>query len=355
MTAQIAVVPRAAIPVIHSIEQAGARHELGELRDFRWHKLLEDFMPPSSRLSVSWVALKSGEVLAPHVHPIQSLMIFYAGSGQLIGQNRRAVGAGDIVVVPAGCEHGFIGGAGGLRGLSIQFGEGLYTTPDQPRVAFSDDGDSAAKLLEYNRTRIAQFARLPVFDLLGDGTLDDATRRKRYLDHLQIWVNGNQRLLFCRQASCRDPRFEPVFLKHLQEELGHDVLHAERQDATRPEPATRDPILEAITDWFVYQMHILDNLEKTAIIHLVIENASVTYHRRAMPALAKYVNNKYFEVHVEADAEHAAMGERLIANQLPATYRRLREVIGRAWDMIGAMTDRLVAVTLQEPGAEVSP
>jgi quercetin dioxygenase-like cupin family protein len=351
---EISVVARETIPVIHSVEQGGARHQLGELRDFRWHERLRHFMPPATQLSISWVALKPGETLSPHVHPIQSLMIFYAGSGELIGQIHRRVVEGDIVVVPTGCEHGFVGGPAGLWGLSVQFGEGLYTRREQPRVVFSDGDHTLEKLVEYNRTRIQEFARRPIFRLLADGSLDEPALRKRYLDALQIWVNGNQRLLFNRQASCRDPRFEAVFLRHLQEELGHDVLHAERQDETRPDPSVRDPILEAITDWFVYQMHVLDNVEKTAIIHLVIENASVTYHRLAAPALARYVNTRYFDVHIEADSGHAALGELLLQNQSSRVYDRLRAIVRQAWDMIGAMTDRVVELALELPEGEAS-
>jgi hypothetical protein len=103
--------------------------------------------------------------------------------------------------------------------------------------------------------------------------------------------------------------------------------------------------MEAITNWFTYQMFVLDNTEKAAIVHLVIENASAAYHERSMPVLGKYMKNEYFEVHVEADSEHARMGEELLRNESPRTYARLRHIVGEAWDMIGAMTDRLVEIT----------
>jgi len=107
----------------------------------------------------------------------------------------------------------------------------------------------------------------------------------------------------------------------------------------------RDSIMEAITNWFTYQMFVLDNAEKAAIIHLVIENASAAYHRAARPVLGKYVNNHYFDVHIDGDAEHAAMGERLLGRETPQTYARLKSVVDEAWNMIGAMTDRVVELT----------
>ncbi len=345
----LGLVPRETIPAIHTVEQDGVTHPLGELRDLRWHAALEAFLPPSSEFSISWVRLKAGEKLDVHVHPIQSMMIFFEGSGTLEGDLTRQLAAGDVVVVPSGRHHGFVGGPQGLSGLSIQFGSGLYTKPDEPRVLFADDESAHARLLEWNRARIEEFGRLPVFDLLADGTLEDAEKRKAYQAALQIWVDGNQTLLYSRQASVRDPIFDKAFFGHMTEELGHDVLHKDSTDGDgsddREAPAFRDPIMEAITEWFAHQMFVLDDIEKAAIVHLVIENASSVYHRKAMPVLAKYLNNNYFELHVEADDEHAAMGEELVRKAGPRTYERLEQILAQAWSMIGAMTNRLVELT----------
>ena len=347
---QMQVISRDAIPPIHSIEQGGEVHELGELRDFRWNDQLRSFMPADSQFSVSWVRLKHDEVLQPHVHPVGSMMIFYAGSGLMLGDLSRPVAKEDVVVVPAGCEHGFVGGPEGLYGLSIQFGEGLYTNPEQPRVLFMDEEHSLSTLLAYNEERIREFEQRAIFELLADGTLADPARRKVYLDALQIWVDGNQSLLFSRQATCMDPTYSKMFMRHMQEEIGHDVLHKERADGAHAEgPGMRDSIMEAVTNWFAYQMYVLDNAEKTAIIHLVIENASAVYHARAMPVLSKYISQEYFDVHVEADDVHAAMGIELLRQESPRTYARLQQVVGEAWDMIGAMTDRLVELTRAAP------
>ncbi len=343
------VVSRSAIPPIQSITQGGEVHELGELRDFRWNDQLRGFIPPDARFSVSWVRLKEGEVLQPHVHPIHSMMVFYAGSGQMLGDLERPVAKDDVVVVPSGCAHGFVGGPQGLHGLSIQFGEGLYTRPDAPRVLFMDEEHNLDTLLAYNEQRIREFEQRPLFALLESGALEDPKKRQVYLDALQIWVDGNQTLLFSRQATCADPTYQQVFFRHMQEELGHDLMHQNRAEGpAKPAPVMRDAVMEAVTNWFAYQMYILDNAEKAAIIHLVIENASIVYHTRAMPVLAKFVNKEYFDVHVEADDEHAAMGIALLRNECPSTYKRLTEIVGEAWDMIGAMTDRLVELTQAE-------
>jgi len=343
---QIQIISRNAIPPIQGIEQGGELHALGELRDFRWNDQLRNFMPDDSRFSVSWVRLADGEVLQPHVHPIQSMMIFYAGSGEMLGDLRRTVAKDDVVVVPAGSKHGFVGGPEGLYALSIQFGDGLYTKPDEPRVLFTEAHHSLEALKAYNQRRIAEFVQRPIFEVLRDGTLENSKKRQVYLDALQIWVDGNQTLLFSRQASCLDPAYKHVFLQHMHEELGHDTLHKDRAEGEHSGgPKIKDSIMEAVTNWFAYQMYVLDNAEKTAIIHLVIENASSAYHQLARPTLAKYVNSHYFDVHVEADGEHARMGEELLRNESPRTYARLQQIVGEAWDMVGAMTDRVAELT----------
>lgn len=347
MAHDIQIVKRNTIPPIHSVEHDGATHCLGELRDFRWSDELKSFMAAAEDLSVSWVALADGETLEPHVHPIQSMMIVYAGGGVMLGDLSQAISEGDVVVVPPGRLHGFRGGKDGLFALSIQFGAGLYTAPEKPRVVFAaDEEESLAAVLAYNQKRLDAFARRPLFDLLADGTLDDPTKRQAYLDNLQIWVDGNQRLLFSRQASCTDDAFAGVFLQHMHDEMGHDVMHKDRADGGGVEPRRcRDAVLEAITDWFSHQMFVLDNAEKTAIIHLVIENASFVYHQKAMPVLGKYVNEHYFEVHVTADDGHAALGVELLQNESPRSYARIRRIIAEAWDMVDAMIDRVAELT----------
>jgi quercetin dioxygenase-like cupin family protein len=121
---QIQVIPRDAIPPIQSAEREGVVQVRGELRDFRWNSLLREFMPASSRFSVSWVRLGYGEVLAPHAHVSQSMLVCYAGNGTILGDLEGPISKEDVVIVPAGSKHGFVGGPGGLQAILIRFGEG---------------------------------------------------------------------------------------------------------------------------------------------------------------------------------------------------------------------------------------
>src|SRR4051812_34854645 len=257
MDGQVQVIKRDTIPPLHEVLAAGEVHGLGELRDFRWSEELRQFMPDTSVFSISWAKLGHREVLETHTHPIQSMMIIYAGSGELIGDLCRPLRPGDVVVVPPGCKHGFIGGPESLWALSIQFGHGLYTEPEKPRVQFVGNGTGTQfeTLLAYNRQRMDEFSKRAIFDLLADGTLENPLKRDAYFGYLQIWVNGNQTLLFSRQASCTNQRYAGMFLQHMREEMGHDLLHTERAEEEHSSAATvtsdsqtkpKDALLEAI-------------------------------------------------------------------------------------------------------------
>ena len=123
--------------------------------------------------------------------------------------------------------------------------------------------------------------------------------------------------------------------------MGHDRVHADRHDTSTPHPTlTEDPVIEAVANWFICQMFRRDNIEKAALIHLVIENGSDIYHKIARPILNQSVNDHYFELH-EADTEHAKMGINLLNHLSAAQYKTLHLLIEKGWKMIGCMTHRV--------------
>src|SRR5687768_13892742 len=109
----IQIVKRDTIPPITTVEEGGELHHLGELRDFSWSEPLRSFMGAGSGFSASWVQLAHREVLEAHTHPVLSMMVFYAGKGELIGDLCQPLEGDEVVVVPPGCQHGFIGGPPG--------------------------------------------------------------------------------------------------------------------------------------------------------------------------------------------------------------------------------------------------
>ena len=222
MEAQVQVVKRDTIQPLEAVNQNGDVHVVGELRDFRWNDDLRKFMSISSTFSASWVSLKHGEVLQTHTHPADSMMVVYAGSGDMLGDFCGPLAEGDVIFVPAGRRHGFVGGKEGIYALSIQFGEGLYTKPEKPRVIFADSENSLSSLIAYNERRAADFSKRPVFRLLDDGTLGEPGNRNAFFAALRVVVDGLEKALVSCHANCADPRHESAFLERLE---GHLSTH----------------------------------------------------------------------------------------------------------------------------------
>lgn len=338
MESQVRVVKKDNIPRIQSVDQGGDVHVVGELRDFRWSDELREFLREASSFSASWVRLDRGEVLQTHTHPVQSMMVVYSGSGEMRGDLCRSVAEGDVIVVPAGQRHGFAGGEGGLNALSIQFGGGLYSAPEKARVIFGDSEKSFDGLLASNDRRMARFAGHELFGLMEDGTLRDPAKRVAFRDALRTLLDGGRRLRVSCAAGCSDPRYRAWFLDCLPME-GPEHFGTPSGALDR----APDAILESISDWFVHQMYVLDEVEKAAIVCLVFGNAESMLRHLAMRGLGRF-GESGFEKEA-GDAELLTAGADLLRNETPETYARVKEIIGEAWDMMEAAGTRLLELT----------
>jgi quercetin dioxygenase-like cupin family protein len=326
MDRDIRIVHREVIPLIEQVQQGGDVHILGELRDFRWHDQLREFMPDPGEFSISWVQLEPDEVLQPHTHPIQTMLVIYAGSGGLLGDLRRPLRKGDIVVVPPGCAHGFVGGPDRLSGLSIQFGHGLYSNPEQARVVFSGEGSGFESTAAYNESRLEEYRQGPLFALLTDGTLDHPDKRLVHLDNLTRWLAGYHRALLAFEASAPPDRIGASSSNRLPVEASPPA--ADRRSG--------DPLLEAFVDWFGHRMYVLDFHEKAAVLHLVLGQAIDSYVRQAAGVLdlsAVWPLDKGVDSCL-----------RELRSQSPGAHQRLRRILGEAWDMIRAMSERMASL-----------
>ncbi|MFZ5891715.1 MAG: hypothetical protein ACOY0T_11730 [Myxococcota bacterium] len=194
------------------------------------------------------------------------------------------------------------------------------------------------ELLHHNHARTAAFHQHPFFGLLQESTLADARKLDVLMACIQGFSNNFQNILFIRQALCVDPRFKTAFSQHLSEEIGHDTLLAhQRGDAS----VVRDTLFDAILAWFSYQMLVLDNAERAALMHLVLETGADYFYRVAAPSLGKHVASSYFQFHAEADDGHANLVMDLLEGLGPKTYARLGDIVDAGWDMIDAMLERV--------------
>lgn len=220
----------------------------------------------------------------------------------------------------------------------------MVTGMQQPSRALSGSPaeQSAATIVEGSRHRADEFTRHELFALLN--TLVDQQRRGAFLSCIQRFSRTFQTMMLTRQAMCADPRFYTPFLMHLREEFGHDEL----LDQTTQSVVGDDAVLEATLTWFSYQMIVLDNVEKAALVHLVLEASGDLFLSAADRYLSAHLETDFFSKHAELDEGHTLLGLALLENQHPQVYGRVDEIVQKGWDMMDAIADRIVEIVNSE-------
>ncbi|MFD8414783.1 cupin domain-containing protein [Streptomyces sp. NPDC059650] len=341
----VVTVRRKDIRAISSVMVDGKSHHLGEQRDFRRNDLLAGFVPEAGRLSLAWVRLADGEQLDVHQHPTKSMILVCKGSVRLLGDQEEELAEGDTVVVPPGARHGFVTRPGEeFQGLSVQFeGSGLYEEESAPRVEFTGAAASLVDLEQYNAERLDAFGKHHMFDLFDSGRVGaDPEMRDRFVSALYVWAVYFQRMLYARQAVCSDPQLREVYAGHLREEFGHDVLLKEQNGISE---TVYDPMLEAVGNWFVMQMHGADEAAKIVVVHMVIESSCAVFGERTGAAFTEgsAADTSYFDLHSEVDEDHRELGREHLRGLSADQYARLRQVCGQAWDQLDLLFDRIAA------------
>lgn len=340
------VVNRDSIPAINSILVDGESYNLGELRDFHKHDVLARFIPQTGRVSMSWVHLKQGEVLEPHMHPTASLIIICEGEGQVFGDCQQKIVRGDNVVVPPNHRHGFVGGGKeGFWALSIQFeGTGLYEDQSNPRVQFVDRSEqniphpkSAVDLIVAEQRRLERkFEKNPLMLLARSGELKNAKVRERLLEALNSWSDWFQKILAARMSVEETFEYFEAAGLHLQEEIGHNkILYTIRKN----KPVTFwDPLLDSAASWFHHQMLTGNDHERTVLMHLVMEGASTQFHTAAKDL---FQEGPFFELHSTLDEDHFGMGVRLLENSKDVDSEHLITVLHQGWSVFSVIAAQM--------------
>jgi hypothetical protein len=151
-----------------------------------------------------------------------------------------------------------------------------------------------------------------------------------------------QTIIYTRLAMSHDEIYRKMSLEHLQEEIGHDKMLSEQ---LHPEHMVmQDPIIEAILTWFTHKMIVLDNIEKMALMHLVLETSANFFYPWAHQnnIFKGHPVEHYVKLHAEADESHSKINTELLENHSSITYQRLHEVIERGWIMMESMLQRVL-------------
>jgi hypothetical protein len=202
---------------------------------------------------------------------------------------------------------------------------------------------SFESLIARNTALFERHKRLRVFQMFTDGTLDDPGKREIFFACLQVFARHFQTILFARQAHCADERYGALFRRHLLEEVGHDDIL--RKDRGRSDEVW-DPVLEGTTAWFISRMTVLDNVEKLALVHLVLESSGSYMGAVSKAPMRRIGSADYFGLHDEVDDSHVTIAIEPLRRQPPETLARVMIVIEQAWRMLDANAERMAALVL---------
>lgn len=337
------IINRDSLDGISSAVVDGVVHNLGLVKDFHKNPVLKDFIAGATRLSLSWVRLLPGEELAVHQHPTKSMIIVAEGTGVVNGDLSGPIASGDIVVVPSNARHGFVGGSpAGFWALSLQFeGGGLYEDPESPRVEFAGSDNAVDLVRAANQQHIDEYRRSALVSLVQGLDRQPGSVRERLLDFLQGWSDAFQRVVTARVVAETDDRSRLLAQEHLAEEQGHNRL-LDRSRAGRP--ARRDPVISAVSSWFVDRMSFAGSVERTVLAHLVLEGSGMVFHTAALPAFG---DGDYFRLHEEADASHLDMGYRALATRRDWSVDEVLAILRDGWQMMTLLSDRMAECGLR--------
>ena len=345
-------VTRDSIPAIHSVKIGEEIHNLGILKDFRSHFDLKNVLPETSRPSFSWVHLKNEEVLNPHVHPIASMIIVCKGEVMSLGDAVVHLKEGDIFFIPPNTVHGFKGLNQGFWGLSMQFEKrGLYEDITDPLASFVEkkeqyfglnkENSDFLNLLHQNQLFSEKFAANPLFTFLKDKQNQTEKIREIFLSLFQVWSNSFQRMVLLRSALCYNVAHQEIADQHLQEEFGHNSDFISKN-------SFKDPVLQAVSDWFTWKMLSLSEEEKIVLVHLVIEASATIFYENIPSFIAKSsFCDKHFAIHQKLDESHENLGNTLLERLDSQIYDRLFIIQREGWEMIGQVFERICVLLKQ--------
>ena len=178
--------------------------------------------------------------------------------------------------------------------------------------------------------------------LIKSNAMTEKHNRARLLDCIQVFSDYFQKTVMLRSVFCENTQYRPVVQDHLKEEFGHNTDLARDRHYRNP---VWDPVLEATSAWFAWNMLAMDNDEKTVVVHLVLESSANVFFVAADKVMQSYGETDFFHIHADLDEGHEKMGIDLIREQTPARYLRLIEVQRQSWDILNTACNRMAELT----------
>ncbi|MDW6002246.1 cupin domain-containing protein [Vibrio mangrovi] len=334
----VKVIERVNIPTISHVNINGELHYIGNVQPLNNNPEFREFINNIGNGSgISYVKLNPGETHNIHTHDVESLLIVTKGKARLLGKN-IIVSENNIICIPRGTEHGFsCDQNSGLEGISIQFEDGALFE-NTPNITFNVKFDSANQLICFNKKRCKEIQGSRFFKIFDDGVVNNNYSLTVFKIYLRQWSSIFQKIMFMRQASSINKKYDDIFLEHFKEEFGHDEM--------LPESNNWDPAIDAYGNWFVLKMLQMDNLEKLVVVHLVLEKCADVFHSHAK----KYIKDteKYIESHAELDHNHSEIGRELYENLSEEKCLELIDLCDKSWAIFESLLDRIAELSINK-------
>lgn len=198
-------------------------------------------------------------------------------------------------------------------------------------------------ILDLNKNFIIQFESSKLMKLLDEDTINQPKNRDRLLQCLLVFSTQFQNTVMLRVITTQDCKFLSLAQEHLDEEYGHPAL---LKDHITNKSSIWDPILDATTAWFTMQMLSSDNIQKTLLVHLVLEASANVFFKKALAVLDKNNLSDYFKVHVDNDEHHENMGLAPLEGLREAEYETLILTQERGWKMLLTACNRIAELSV---------
>jgi hypothetical protein len=199
-------------------------------------------------------------------------------------------------------------------------------------------------LLEKNKEFVKNYEQNELMVLVKSHSMADSKKRALLLDCIQVFSNYFQKTIMLRSVLTENKMFLDIVHMHLVEEFGHDIsLMNDRQN----NPPKWDPILESCSCWFAWKMFTLDNVEKTLLVHLVLEASAHLFFREAHRVMDAFGETDYFKIHSELDEHHETMGLELLEGLREVDYQHLLVIQQQGWDILNAVCHRISELTIK--------
>lgn len=193
---------------------------------------------------------------------------------------------------------------------------------------------------------LQKFENSQLLKILSSTEINKKEIRNNILDCIQILANYFQKIVMLRSAFTQNAVLSAMARMHLNEELGHDaILMKERSNKSIP----FDPILDSSMAWFCWQMFTLNDLEKTVLMHWVLESSAYCFFTHAKIVFNRYDEMEYFQIHSEADEEHKDIAAALLNNLRPEEYASLETILVQGWSVMTAACDRIAELVRIPP------